>query len=254
MFEMKLVAAAIATVGAVASVVASKAIIKNHNKQSYDKEGYNKEGYDKYGYNKEGYDKNGYNKRGYDAYGYDKEGYYEDGYNKEGYDKYGYNKRGYDAYGYDKEGYDEYGYNIEGYDKNGYDFSGNTKEYYIYKYNEMVDLLKKAKQQMNQNEFSYALHDIRIGLEKGIKCIILHLDGKDASSETLDKNICYCKNNELIDKEFCELLFSAKNICNSLQHDSNCEKNYNDVYFSYKILEKLANMVKNMQRLSFYFK
>lgn len=260
MLNPRLIALVATAVGTAAATIGT-AIKK---KYTYDEEGYNASGYDRHGFDKDGYNKHGYNKDGYNSYGYDSKGYDKNGYNKEGfdnkgYDKQGYNANGYDKNGYDKKGYDRYGYNINGYncngfnrsgyDKKGYnargkDIGGNSKLFYASKYKEIEQLLNKTKSQMNNQEFSYALHDIRVGLEIGIKCIIQHLSGEERSDQTLSSNITYCKEKGLLDKDFVEKLYSAKNHCNEAQHDSGKQKEYNQVYFSYKVLENLSKIIK----------
>ncbi len=47
--------------------------------------------------------------------------------------------------------------------------------------------MKKAKNQMKQGEFGYASHDIRIGLEIGVKCVIAHSNRDYDLEQTLDK-------------------------------------------------------------------
>ena len=72
-------------------------------------------------------------------------------------------------------------------------------------YNEINNLLDRAKKQMKNSEFSYALHDIRIGLEKGVKCVISHLCAEEFQKNTLDDNITYCKYNNLINQKMVNL-------------------------------------------------
>lgn len=200
---------------AVAGIVAGTIALAN---SKYDENGYDKDGYDRNGYDRNGYDKNGYNRNGYNI----------DGYDKSGYNIFGYNRNGYDRNGYDKDGYDR---------------SYNSRDFYLKEYNEINNLLDRAKKQMKNSEFSYALHDIRIGLEKGVKCVISHLCAEEFQKNTLDDNITYCKYNNLLERDFIERLYSAKNHCNSLQHDNDCTKSYNQVHFAYKVLEELSNIV-----------
>ena len=168
---------------------------------------------------------------------YDTEGYNRQGFDKDGYDREGYNKNGFDRFGYDKNGFDSDGFDQNGYDIMGVDRSEHTCMYYADKYKEIRECLNKAKTQMKREEFGYALHDIRIGLEKGVKCVIAHFKGDEYISDSLDENITFCKYNGLIEREFVEELYDAKNHCNELQHDSLVQKEYNQVYFAYKVLE-----------------
>ena len=243
---------------AVAGVLITATSIVIKKKFGYDKDGYNSSGFDKNGYDREGYDENGYNQSGFDKNGYDKEGYDERGYNQSGFDKNGYDREGYDESGYDqsgfdkngldeygcdKTGYDKNGYNKYGFDKYGYDQRGNGRDYYTCEYDKILSFMKKAKNQMKQGEFGYASHDIRIGLEIGVKCVIAHFNRDYDLEQTLDKNISYCKYHELFDEDFIEQLYDAKNHCNPLQHDNDEEKNYGQLHFSYKTLERLSEYV-----------
>ena len=233
---------------AVAGVLITATSIVIKKKFGYDKDGYNSSGFDKNGYDREGYDENGYNQSGFDKNGYDKEGYDERGYNQSGFDKNGYDREGYDESGYDQSGFDkngldEYGCDKTGYDKAGYDQRGNGRDYYTCEYDKILSFMKKAKNQMKQGEFGYASHDIRIGLEIGVKCVIAHFNRDYDLEQTLDKNISYCKYHELFDEDFIEQLYDAKNHCNPLQHDNDEEKNYGQLHFSYKTLERLSEYV-----------
>ena len=63
---------------------------------------------------------------------------------------------------------------------------------------------------MKNDEFGYALHDIRIGLEKGVKCIIIHWKGDSYIKEKLDDNVTVCKSYALLPRDFVEELYDAK--------------------------------------------
>ena len=214
-----------------------------YDRERYDENGYNQSGFDKNGYDKEGYDERGYNQSGFDKNGYDREGYDESGYDQSGFDKNGLDEYGCDKTGYDKNGYNKYGFDKYGFDKAGYDQRGNGRDYYTCEYDKILSFMKKAKNQMKQGEFGYASHDIRIGLEIGVKCVIAHFNRDYDLEQTLDKNISYCKYHELFDEDFIEQLYDAKNHCNPLQHDNDEEKNYGQLHFSYKTLERLSEYV-----------
>ena len=215
----------------------------HYDEDGFNAYGYNKEGYNREGFNKKGYDKDGYDQEGYNQDGYDRNGYNQKGYDQEGYDRNGYDQDGYNVIGYDCNGYDCYGYDVYGFNKRGIDREGYNKEFYCKAFEETNDLLKKAKEQMRKKNFDYALHDIRVGMEKCIKCLIYHYDS-DSIASTLDKNITYCKNNDLLDSELIKKLYAAKNICNKLQHDTDETIEYNTVHFCYKVLEDLLKDVK----------
>ena len=219
-----------------------------YSKFHYDKDGYNHYGYDKDGYDRDGYDKSGFDRLGYNKDGFNSDGFNQDGYDAEGYDKRGLDKDGYNRHGRNIDGFDRQGKDREGYFSNGYDISGidrggHTSIYYGDKYREIQEYLSKAKAQMKREEFGYALHDIRIGLEKGVKSVIAHFKGDRYIKDSLDDNITFCKNNGLVDKEFAEELYGAKNHCNALQHDSLVHKEYNQVHFAYKVLEHLNDII-----------
>jgi len=155
----------------------------------------------------------------------------------------GFNSFGYDIYGYDMNGYDRYGY-----DMNKMDRSSLSFEFYANQYLEMKGLLNKAYQQIKKEEFDYALRDIRIGLEKGIKCVIYHWKGKSYLQDSLDKNITFCKCFNLLAIDFIKKLYNVKNYCNLSQHDTNhdinAEKEYNQIYSAYGVLEEFMSIVK----------
>lgn len=215
-----------------------------YNEDGFNNRGFNREGYDRDGYDKDGYNSAGYDRNGRDKDGYDKEGYDVAGYDVAGYDRDGRDRRGYDRRGYDKEGYDEDGFNSQGYKSNGLDCSDYGKEYYMQKIKEAKELLQSAAREMKRGELPYALHDIRIGLEKCIKCIIEHRIGEEYCEGTLHHNIEVCSEHELFSDAFIEKLMSAKNHCNDAQHDSDIEKGYNQVYFSYKVLEEVLELLE----------
>lgn len=234
-------------IGAIAGIIKVRKSI--YKKNHFDKDGFNLLGFDKDGFDRNGYNNKGYNRYGFDSSGYDKNGFNQYGFDKDGYDRFGFNKKGYNRKGYDRTGYDKYGYNQNGYDKNGYNKNGLDKsdfsiDYYRDVLFEMKKLHSKAYEQMRKCAYGYALHDIRIGLEKGVKCVISHLMGIPNMNSSLDDNITICKRYGLLDREFVEKLYDAKNHCNDAQHDNNIKKEYNQVYFSYKVLEELIEDVQ----------
>ena len=87
-------------------------------------------------------------------------------------------------------------------------------------------------------------------MEKGVKCIILHLKGVYYLPQisTLDENITVCKRNGLLDSEFVEKLYDAKNHCNDLQHDNGVKKDIGQVWFSYKVLEELYGEIEKFNK------
>lgn len=210
--------------GAIGGVVSGGKFI--YNKFHYDEDGFNL-----FGFDKEGYDRNGYDKSGYDRQGYDQSGY----------DKTGFNQSGFDKEGFDQSGYDKNGYNKSGLDKGNLSVNDYRKILF-----EMNELHNKAYNQMKKGDYGYALHDIRIGLEKGVKCVISHLIGSFNMNNSLDDNITICKNSGLLERDFVEKLYNAKRHCNDAQHDSNVKKEYNQVYFSYKVFEELVEKVQAM--------
>lgn len=249
-----IIGTAVAIIGTIATTVGMKIHKKHHydengyNGYGYDKDGFDKDGFAKDGFNKDGFDKNGFAKDGFNKYGFDKDGFDKNGFNdkgidKDGYDKEGYNRAGFNSYGVDREGYDKMGYK-DGFNRQGIDQSGFSKKDYQNKIKEMQEKLTEAHTQMNQKKFEYALHQIRIGLEIGVKCVICHLKGSKYIKDKLDSNITFCKYEDLLEEDFIEKLYGAKNHCNDMQHDNNIEKTYNQVYFAYKTLEELMNKIQ----------
>lgn len=214
------------------------------DEDGYNKQGFDKDGYDRNGYNKKGFDCKGYDREGFDCDGYDREEYDKSGFNRFGLDREGYNKQGFDKEGYDRFGKDQQGYYKSGYNSEGLDRSGKSFDFYNEELQKIDDILKKAHGQMKSGEFGYALHDIRIGLEKGVKCIIIHWKGDSCIKKELDGNITVCKRDTLLPRDFIEELYDAKNHCNPLQHDAEIQKDYGQVYFTYKVLEELSNKIK----------
>lgn len=146
----------------------------------------------------------------------------------------------YDRDGFDKSGRDRYGYDRDGYNSAGLDRSGYSIERYSKRCGEMRNYLQRAKKQMKMEELSYAAQDIRKGIEVGVKCFIEHYDDKSNVSDILKENIATCKQKELLHEDFIVKLKKAKNQCNPEQHDSGVYKTYNQIYFSYKVLEELC--------------
>ncbi|MBD5159247.1 MAG: hypothetical protein HDT23_03270 [Ruminococcus sp.] len=110
------------------------------------------------------------------------------------YDNNYYDEDGYNKKGYDREGYDRKGYNKKGYDRNGYDINSYNRSYYSQKKSEMSVLLNDANNQMKQHRIDFALMQIRIGLEKGIKCVLLHnVAGCSPDDHTLNSNLNMCR-------------------------------------------------------------
>ena len=221
-----------------------------YNVKGFDKDGYDKDGYDSKGYNRDGRDKDGYDKEGYDKSGFNRDGIDKDGFNRLGWDSEGYNRSGRDKDGYDRDGKDSSGYYRSGFNSEGYDRGGKSFDYYSEKCEEIKKLLEKAYNRIKESEFKYALSDIREGLEKGVKCIILHLKGVYYLPQisTLDENITVCKRNGLLDSEFVEKLYDAKNHCNDLQHDNGVKKDIGQVWFSYKVLEELYGEIEKFNK------
>ena len=215
--------------------------IYNHdgyNNLGFNRSGFDREGYDHDGYNLEGYNRAGYNKSGFDREGYNNEGYNARGYDRNGYNRYGYNEKGFDINGFDHSGYDELGYN-----RNGYDRSGND----ISVYGDIISHMEANKQssfvQLNTHQFRYALSDIRVGIENGIKAFLAHKLGKGYENNSLDYNIGVCEKNRFFTQDFIEKLYSAKKHCNDILHED-VEKNVDQVYFSYKVLCELTEELR----------
>lgn len=117
-------------------------------------------------------------------------------------------------------------------------------EYYINEVIRIKEHISRAEKQMSLNEYSYALNDIRKGIEIGTKCIITFYYGENYIKESLNENLKLCKpyvNNDLYNK-----LHSAKNNCSKNQHDSSDRSNiqYNTVHFCKKTLEELQLLIE----------
>lgn len=234
-------------------VVAGLGLNELDKRVRYKADGYNRIGFDHDGFDRNGFDKEGFDRHGYNRAGFDRDGYNTEGYNARGYNRYGYNRDGRNERGFDRDGYDLEGYNWSGYDRLGYkrdgiDRSGNTKAYYVQKVSEMEGNSRAAHIQMKAGQFPYALRDIRVGVEKGIKAILAHKVGKGYDDNRLDYNIGVCSRNNVFQQEFIEKLYSAKMHCNDTAHDD-YEKTYNQVHFSYKVLEKVIETLKQFTGL-----
>lgn len=107
----------------------------------------------------------------------------------------------------------------------------------------MNKLFVTAQLQMKMRNFPYALRDIRIGIEKGVKCVICHKLGDRYCDSNLNRNIDTCSRNSVFDNDFTNKLHSARNHCNDTAHD-NCEKTYDQVYFAHKVLEEVTEYLK----------
>lgn len=212
-----------------------------YNRMGFDRDGYDRDGYDKDGFNRQGFDRDGFDRKGYDAEGYDRNGFDINRYDRNGRDKYGYDRNGIDTEGYDRDGYDS-----EGYDKNGQDRAGHAKQYYAVRVTEMENKIETALAQLVADNFRYALSDIRVGIEQGVKDILSHKVGsKGYESNRLDYNIRICEKKKIMEQEFIEKLYSAKNYCNLLLHED-IEKKSNQVYFCWQVLREITEVVKNM--------
>jgi len=252
--------------GALGSVAVGIGLEEFIKKYHFDTEGYNSLGFDRYGYDREGYDANGYNKQGFNRAGYDKEGFGYDGYNARGFDKYGYDREGYDAdgynrqrldrdgmnifgydvHGFDRDGFDRKGYDKQGYNVNGFDRAERDREAYRRIVSEIKSLdLDKAYEQMKDGNYRYALSDIRVGIETGIKTILGHLRGSEYEENSLAYNIDVCERGEVFDEDFIDKLRSAKCHCNDPLH-INVDKEHRQVHFCYKVLEELIEQIETI--------
>ncbi len=251
-------------IGVLGAAAATLGIYKAEQKYHFDSEGYNSLGFDRDGYDREGYNAMGFDKQGYNRSGYDKNGYGYDGYNARGFDKYGYDREGYDSkgfdrnkldrdgmniFGYDVHGFDRDGLDRKGYDKHGYNINGvdrcdRDRESYRKVVSEIKTLnLDKAHEQMKAENYRYALSDIRVGLETGIRTILAHLRGRGYEDSSLAHNIDVCEKIKVFEYDFIDKLRSAKCHCNDPLHD-NVEKEHGQVHFCYKVLEELIEQIE----------
>lgn len=68
----------------------------------------------------------------------------------------------------------------------------------------MEENSRTAKEQMNLYRFPYALRDIRVGLERGVKAILAHKLGKGYEDNSLNDNLTVCSRNKIFDQDFTE--------------------------------------------------
>ena len=231
--------------GAIITAFGGKAWVDRHiygedgyNGLGYDRDGYNRDGFDQDGYGRDGYNQKGYNRSGFDRLGFDQEGYNCRGYDRDGFNRYGYDEKGFDIHGFNRSGYDRLGYNRDGFDK-----SGNTKSVYASIISQMEANQKKSYTQLNAHEFRYALSDIRVGIETGLKAILAHELGKGYEANNLDRNIGICESHRLFDQDFVEKLYGAKKHCNVLLHEDST-KTVDQVFFCYKVLCEVTDEVR----------
>lgn len=152
-----------------------------------------------------------------------------------------------DRDGFDRSGKDWLGYYRNGYNDEGIDRGGFDREYYLHKAETIQTLLDEAHRQMKQNEFEYALLNIRKGLERGIRCVITHWAGKIYNDDdNLIELIFICSKRCLFEDDYIDQLHHARKHCNDALHDTETEKEYRQVYFAYKVLEDLMLIVKNI--------
>lgn len=213
------------------------------NRMGFDREGYDRDGYDKDGFDHQGFDRNGFDRNGYDAEGYDRSGFDIRRYDRNGRDRYGFDRNGLDAEGYDRNGYDS-----EGYSRNGEDRGGHDKSYYANRVTQMEENQRTAYEQLKAHNFRYALSDIRVGIEHGIKDVLSHKVGKGYENNKLDFNIGVCEKKKVMEQEFIEKLYSAKSHCNLLLHE-NSERTFEQVFFCYKVLCETTDAVKDITGL-----
>lgn len=140
--------------------------------------------------------------------------------------------------------FDSKGYNIKGLDRSNY-----SREYYSRIVSEMIGKHDTAYRQMKLDNYNYALHDIRIGIEMGIKASLAHKLGKGYEDNWLRINIKICLEHEIFTKEFIKKIQSAVGHCNDVLHYNDPErsvKEYRQVHFCYKVLEELTEQVRNL--------
>lgn len=234
--------------GAIITAFGGKAWVDRH---IYNDDGYNALGYDRSGYDRNGYDKDGYNIHGFNRYGFDRNGYDREGFNAEGYNASGYNRNGYNRYGFDRngrdaDGFDRSGYNYFGFNRNKVDRSSHDLDYYVRKAADMEENQRKSYRQLKENNFRYALSDIRVGIETGVRSILAHKVGTGYEKNPLDTNIGACERNKLFDHEFIGKLYSAKNHCNAVLHpdEDPGDKTFEQIYFCYKVLCEITDELK----------
>jgi hypothetical protein len=195
----------------------------------YDSDGFNKEGYDKAGYNIQGYDKDGFNRKGF---------------NKSGFDRNGYNRAGFDRSGYDWEGYAENRYNGRGVDR-----YGNTCQYYYHYLNKLYNLKEEAFAQLKNEQYVYALLDIRLILEESMVLIIGHSLGQRGLGDGLVENMRICEKNDLLncDSDFYNRIHGVRKICNPNMHSISSTENitHGQVHFAIMQTKELLKVVES---------
>ena len=208
--------------------------------------------YKRFHYGDDGLNGFGRDRDGFDKDGFDKDGYDFDGLDSNKLDKLGFDKDGYDIDGYsrfqrDREGRDRDGYYQNGFNDSGLDRMGRKKDYYLSQVKMIDEYLEEAKNQMKSpgGKFEYALHQIRIGLEKATRCIAEHYRGTPYSSESdnLLHTIDACAT--VLSPELIDNLHGARKTCNPLQHehdDITCE--YKAVDFARHVLEDTSVVIR----------
>ena len=104
--------------------------------------------------------------------------------------------------------------------------------------------LERADSQINAGEYGYALQDIRIGLEIGVKCILSHYASESEISKQLAENITTCENKRLLSSDFAKMLKKASAICNKELHDTREYNTHNQVRFAFHSLEDLCQEIE----------
>lgn len=190
------------------------------------------------------YDDDGYDADGFNKYGYDRDGFDRDGYDRSGLNQDGYNRAGYKN-GFDRSGHNRCGYLKTGYNDLGLDVSGKRTAFYFQEVGRMNDQITRAKKQMDIREFDYALNDIRVGIEIGVKNLIRHYLGEGKIHDNLYDNLSICK--RYLPSNFYDRLQSARHHCSPTQHDTEerGNKNYNQVYFAWKTLEEFRDYLQS---------
>lgn len=178
---------------------------------------------------------------------FDKKGFDRDGFDLFGFDRNGYNRHGFNRDGFNCNGFDRSGYDKNGYDACGTDRAGRDREFYRDRAFQIVELANKAREQMKQYEFPYALHDIREGFECAIQCLVWHWKGEGSYKGKLSKDVKTCE--RYLGKEMSEKVRGAIRHCNDTQHFSDPtrhEKTYDQVHFCYMTLLETAAIVRNI--------
>ncbi len=108
---------------------------------------------------------------------------------------------------------------------------------------QMIDILETADKLIKDEIFDMAMFSIRLGMETGVKCIVLHGLG-ECSQSGFGSEIKICQEHGLLSDDLINDLQEARKKCNNTAHNIKENSGYDDALFCYRVLEELIDKVR----------